>query len=125
MDIIQQAIEGIGLMLAKILRKDIDTHELVMEMYASDSEAGAVVTALFYAGDYNGAENLLFSELSKNFDLNLYLFGLDFYQKMNALTDEQLIKGNFTRDEIASGVRDLRKLLEGISSDEDISGDNE
>lgn len=117
MDIIQQAIEGIGLMLAKILHKDIDTHEMVMDMYASDSEVGAVVTALFYAGDYNGAENLLFSELSKNFDLNLYLFGIDFYQKMNALTDEQLSKGNFSREEVASGVKDLQKMLEDISVD--------
>ncbi len=58
------------------------------------------------AGDICGAEDLLYTEA--DLDDRRYLeLAVDFYSRLNDLTDRQLEEGGFSREEIQDGLRDL------------------
>ncbi len=56
--------------------------------------------------DINGAENYLFEILDRQ-DLKYLRLGLRFYDKINELTDRELEEGDFSRQEIMLGLKDL------------------
>ena len=61
--------------------------------------------------DINKAENILFEELDQ--DNIVYLkIGLEFYDRINKLSDIELKKLNFSREEIELGLKDLLKIYE-------------
>lgn len=62
----------------------------------------------------NEAENVLFEHLEGGVDGMLNV-ALDFYYRLSILSDEQLAKAGFTRDEIDMGVRDTLKMS-GLAS---------
>jgi hypothetical protein len=62
----------------------------------------------------NEAENLLFEHLGTGIEGGLSL-ALNFYHRLNLLTDEQLAVAEFSRGEIDAGLRDVIKLL-GLSA---------
>ena len=68
--------------------------------------------ALLNDGHLNEAENLLYEELDTNDREHLRL-ALDFYKRLNALSDAELESNNFSREDIVKGVGDI-KLLFGI-----------
>lgn len=57
------------------------------------------------------AENLLFDSLDPHNKSGLAL-ALDFYDRLNKMTDEELEQNDFSREEIDSGLRDVIKLYE-------------
>lgn len=58
------------------------------------------------AGDLCGAEDLLF-EAAEEGDMGCLEAGLDFYARLNELSDAQLEEAGFGRDEIQEGLHDL------------------
>src|SRR5690606_31429715 len=58
----------------------------------------------------NQAENLLFEKLETH-DMKYLEIAIDFYERLNELSDEQLEKGDFTREEIRIGLNDVLKLF--------------
>ena len=58
----------------------------------------------------NQAENLLFEKLETH-DIKYLEIAIDFYDRLNELSDEQLEKGDFTREEIKIGLNDVLKLF--------------
>ena len=58
---------------------------------------------------FNEAEDILFEKV-KNNDLIYMKIALDFYERINKLSDEELQKWNFTREEIKLGIEDILKL---------------
>ncbi|MEQ2456710.1 DUF6483 family protein [Flavonifractor hominis] len=65
------------------------------------------------AGDIGGAEDLLFEESDVN-DLRYLELAVDFYARLNDLSDEQLRQAGFGRDEIQEGLQDLAEQF-GVS----------
>lgn len=57
----------------------------------------------------NEAENILFEEIN-NSDLIYIEVAMDFYDRLNKLSDEELEIGNFTREEVKLGLEDVLKL---------------
>lgn len=57
----------------------------------------------------NEAEDILFEEINNN-DLIYMKVAMDFYDRLNKLSDDELEIANFTREEIKSGLEDLLKL---------------
>ena len=56
-------------------------------------------------GDYNGGEDLLFEQFVPE---PAYLaVAMDFYQRLSALSDEDLERGDFTREEVLDGLETL------------------
>ncbi len=60
-------------------------------------------------GSYGEAEDLLFDNMVYS-DKYIELAS-DFYQKLNALSNEQLEAGNFSRDEVYQGYLEIMSLL--------------
>lgn len=58
----------------------------------------------------NQAENLLFEKIETH-DIKYLEIAIDFYDRLNELSDEQLEKGDFTREEIKIGLSDALKLF--------------
>ena len=71
----------------------------------------------------NEAENLLFEHMGAGIEGGLSL-ALDFYHRLNLLTDEQLVAAAFSRGEIDAGLRDAVDLL-GLSAVLENSADTE
>ena len=57
----------------------------------------------------NEAEDILFEEVD-NKDLNYMKVAIDFYERINKLSDEELEIGSFTREEIKLGIEDILKI---------------
>jgi hypothetical protein len=60
------------------------------------------------------AENLLFEKLDTG-DRNYLTLALDFYQTINRLSDEELEKQNFSRNEIQEGLQQILKKFQVTS----------
>ena len=60
------------------------------------------------AGDLDGAEDLLF-EAAEEGGLGCLEAGVDFYARLNELTDAQLEQAGFEREEIQEGLEDLSR----------------
>ncbi len=97
-------------MLAKLLcGADTPRYELI------DANADTRVdvlylrlSALLEKGRYNEAENELYDGFLPD-DRDFLLLALAFYDRLNDLTDEQLEAGDFSREEVADGVREIAK----------------
>lgn len=57
----------------------------------------------------NEAEDLLFESVDTS-DLTYVKIAIDFYSRLNKLSDEELESADFTREEIKSGLEDILKL---------------
>ena len=64
-------------------------------------------------GRINEAENMLFEMLDNN-DTNNLILALDFYSRLNDMSDEELEAREFSREEIESGLDDIKAQF-GIS----------
>ena len=58
------------------------------------------------AGDIGGAEDLLYQRAEPE-DRRYLELAVDFYSRLNDLSDEQLEQGGFARDEVQDGLRNL------------------
>ena len=113
-DIIQQMIGDAAAMIAKILtggRKGNKKTEIIVEQSMGAEDLSLKLHHLVKAGEYNKAENVLFEQLEIYPTIDIYNVGLDFFETLDNLTDEQLAKGSYTREEIAQGIQDMTRLL--------------
>lgn len=64
--------------------------------------------ALVANGEIGRAEDLLFARLDWN-DQNSLALALEFYQKLNRMTDEDLEAGGFSRQEVWEGLQEAAR----------------
>jgi hypothetical protein len=89
-----------------ILGKEFSPYQLSGQdpMSPADQLHVQVVT-LLKEGDINGAEDALFEGIDPD-DRSIYEVGLDFYDRLNQLTDKELSQLDFSREEIRDGLTD-------------------
>ncbi|MBW4829288.1 MAG: hypothetical protein KZY61_10080 [Clostridiaceae bacterium] len=114
-DWLMRNIETIIQMVAKIIfKKDFERDNIQFDIYA---ESNSVEIHRLYEElidlinelKINEAENILFAEINNN-DLIYIKIAVDFYNRLNKLSDGELERANFTREEIKSGLEDVLKL---------------
>jgi hypothetical protein len=71
-----------------------------------------ILKRLVNDGEYNKAENMLFKTINKNSSQEIYQIAVNFYNLLLEKSDEELEKGNFTREEIYQGLQDIKKIYE-------------
>ncbi len=107
---IEMSIHGIARI---IFRKDSLEYALHDEQRSeADREADLLfikLCALITENKINEAENLLFSMLDST-NRDFLLLAVDFYQRLNALTDEQLAAAAFPREEIEAGLNEVKRI---------------
>lgn len=119
-DYIMRQIEGLSRCLAKVLfDRDEDDYQVVdSEGRFSDSDFfGYQLRRRLREGQINEAENLLFETVEREPRRDYLLIALQFYAELQAMTDEQLEKGGFSRAEIAEGIADLCGIY-GVTAEE-------
>lgn len=117
-DWIIRQIRNMGQAIAKIIfGKDSMEYELTDE--TNSERANLLYKELLYLLEslkINEAENLLFEKMEIG-DIKYLNIALDFYSRLNQLSDEQLEKGDFTRKEIKMGLEDALEIY-GINISE-------
>ncbi|MDO4534955.1 MAG: DUF6483 family protein [Clostridium perfringens] len=70
-----------------------------------------VLRELINNGDFNDGEDFLFENIVKEPSLRGRKIAFWFYKRLMNKSDDELTKGNFTRDEIIQGLADIKKLF--------------
>ena len=68
------------------------------------------LATLLESGQINEAEDLLFQSLNPD-DQTTLLLAVDFYQKLNTLSDEQLASHAFSRAEVLEGLQEMQRFF--------------
>lgn len=111
-DWIMRQVQMLAQMLAKILFGK-DTTDYIIENEDDLNGTDLLYKALcakLEKGDICGAEDLLFEALENGGKENLEV-AIDFYAKLNKMTDAQLQAGNFSREEAEDGLRNAAALF--------------
>ncbi|HGG0417693.1 hypothetical protein EXQ42_16215 [Clostridium botulinum] len=105
---IKKSIDDLGKLFGKTILendKNIDTEKI-----GSTDLFKIILNKLFYEGNYDKAENLIFEELEKNDSPEVYEIAVEFYNALLKKSDEELNEGNFSRDEIYQGLDDIERF---------------
>ncbi|APH15941.1 hypothetical protein NPD5_1327 [Clostridium sporogenes] len=105
---IKKSIDDLGKLFGKTILendKNIDTEKI-----GSTDLFKIILNKLFYEGNYDKAEDLIFEELEKNDSPEVYEIAVEFYNALLKKSAEELNEGNFARDEIYQGLDDIERF---------------
>ena len=110
-DWLMSQIRLLAASIAKIVfQKETVVYEVADEEDLGDTdELCLYLRALLDSGDINEAEDALFDALSPG-DQSLLLLAVDFYQRLNKLTDDELLLRRFSRAEIYDGLQEVQRI---------------
>ena len=120
-DYIMDMIEDFGEFLLNLRAKATHNEEFSIvnhdENLGEAGLQGIMLKRMCAAGKINEAENLLFDLLDEHPEPDYFYIALDFYKELSLYTDQKLTECNFSREEIADGLREVMDLAEqnGIS----------
>ena len=105
---LMQQIKGLAAALARIfLNKATTVYEIQDHKQKTQADMLYLeMQALLEDGRINEAEDLLFSHLD-TLDMEYMRLAIDFYAKLNDLSDDELDACDFSREEIDDGLHDL------------------
>lgn len=122
-DWFMEQIEMMTRFLGKVLfHKDLAPEEfqLVDAQSFSEGDLTAItVKRLLSQNRINEAENLIFDEIEKEASPRMLKIACDFYGALAQMEESQLAAADFSREEVAQGIRDIEDLY-GISHLESI-----
>ena len=95
-----------------LLQKEEDNNEIINLDEADSSDyIRILLKSLVLKHEYNKAENILFEEIKKNKSEKIYKIALDFYDLLMYQSDDKLKNGNFSREEIFQGLKDVNIIF--------------
>ena len=108
-DWLMDQIEGAINLIAKMFLHKNTTYYQVSTTNLSDSDLLYItLNNMIEKREINEAENLLFDEVTVLNESNLSIV-VNFYSKLNHLSDQSLEEANYSRDEISQGLYDIMK----------------
>ncbi len=94
-----------------VFKKDTAEYkELIEESLAGTDLLHKELLQFLSEGRICEAENFLFQNLDESCKSHLAL-SLDFYERLNLMSDEELEKGNFSREEIKDGLNNVLRIF--------------
>jgi hypothetical protein len=111
-DWLMSQIRLLAAAIAKVVfRKETVTYEIKDEEDLSDTdELYLYLNTLLESGEINEAEDALFEDMTPG-DQSLLLLAVDFYQRLNQLTDDELLLRHFSRAEIYEGLMEAQRIF--------------
>ncbi len=111
-DWVMRQIQSMIQLIARFFfKKDIIKYEIIDETNITQTDLlHKELIGLLNSLRINEAENLLYERIRTN-DLNHLAVALDFYRRLNELSDEQLEEASFSREEIKSGLEEISKMF--------------
>ncbi|HDK7155264.1 TPA: hypothetical protein PTV43_000367 [Clostridium botulinum] len=105
---IKKSIDDLGKLFGKTILKDDKKTDT--EKIGSTDLFKIILNKLFYEGNYDKAEDLIFEELEKNDSPEVYEIAVEFYNVLLKKSDEELNESNFLREEIYQGLDDIKRF---------------
>lgn len=114
---IERMIKELGRAIGKVFFKEYERPTLPLEAEAigSDDILKLLIEKYLKEQNYNKAENIIFDEIEKHESKEIYEIALGFYDTLSTKTDEELLKGGFSKEEISQGLYDLEIHLSKVS----------
>lgn len=111
-DWIIRQIEMVAQYVSRVLfQKDKIEYEILDEAHSTDTDRLHLrLLELLQAGRLCEAEDLLFEQLEPGNEAHVRL-ALDFYARLNDLSDKALEAGGLPREEVEEGLRDAMQAL--------------
>lgn len=119
-DYILRLTESVVRFYAGLLFPDKKLDEIEIKLLENIGELGLmqiILSRMIAAGQFNEAENFLFAEIEKNPRSEHYSIAEVFYAELSKKTDRELEHGNFSREEIEQGLKDLECYFSGIRNE--------
>lgn len=116
-DFLMRQIEDMVRFIAKVLfGKDLFKYEIIDEANLTQTDMlYAKLTALVSQRKLCEAEDLLYESIESG-NADHARIALDFYDTINALSDDELESSNFSREEIKDGLKQITAIL-GVEID--------
>lgn len=111
-DYLMRQIEDMVRFIAKVLfGKDLFKYEIIDEANLTQTDMlYAKLTALVSQRKLCEAEDLLYESIESG-NADHARIALDFYDTINALSDDELENSNFSREEIKDGLKQITAIL--------------
>ncbi|WP_335617769.1 DUF6483 family protein [Clostridium pasteurianum] len=106
---IESAVKNAGKLIFNKENDDIDT--ISIEAMDEKDILKIVLNRLVMECKYDEAENILFEQMEKTPSRDIFNIGIEFYNKLLVKSDEELLKGNFSKEEILQGLNDLKNMI--------------
>ena len=108
-ELINELVKNTG---KSLLQKEEDNNKIINLDEADSSDyIRILLKSLVLKHEYNKAENILFEEIKKNKSEKIYKIALDFYYLLMDQSDDKLKNGNFSREEIFQGLKDVNIIF--------------
>ena len=116
-DWFMREIENLSGAIAEVVfHKQHPKLERAVEQYSFDRDRlWTELMELVKNGDINHAEDILFNSIG-NVSYDLSSLGDEFYDYLNTLDDNFLIKSGFPRIEIEQGLEDFQKAIDAMAA---------
>ncbi|WP_040211009.1 DUF6483 family protein [Clostridium polynesiense] len=110
---IEKLITELGKNIGKTLmkKKEGSTEVINLKDATSSDLLPIILKGLILKKSYNKAENILFQELKNNTSQENYKIALDFYDSLMEKSEEELNQGDFSKEEVFQGLKDLELLF--------------
>lgn len=110
---LEELFKNLGKAGAKLLlNKEEKKSEVInLDQISSSDILPGVLKRLVNEGEYNRAEDVLFKEWSEDSSEGMYNIAVDFYALLLGKTDEELRRGNFSREEIQQGLSEIEEKM--------------
>ncbi|MGO5064112.1 MULTISPECIES: DUF6483 family protein [unclassified Clostridium] len=105
---IKKSLDDLGKLFGKTILKD--EKEIDSAKISSTDLFKIILNKLFYEGNYDKAEDLIFDELEKKNSSEVYEIAVEFYNTLLKKNDEELNESNFSREEIYQGLDDIKSF---------------
>ena len=104
-------IESIAQFVARVVFQKSEVHYEIenSEMYTHLDKLYLTLEHLIEAGLLGEAEDMLFDQIE--YTDKFTQLATDFYTRLNALSNEELAAGNFSRDEVYDGYIEILAML--------------
>lgn len=108
-ELINELVKNTG---KSLLQKEEDNNEIInLDEVDSSDYIWILLKSPVLKHEYNKAENILFEEIKKNKSEKIYKIALDFYDLLMDQSDDKLKNGNFSREEIFQGLKDVNIIF--------------
>jgi len=108
---LEELFKNLGKTGAKFLlnNEEKENDVINLDQISSANILPGVLKRLIYEGEFNKAENVLFKEWNDDIPDDMYRIGVDFYKLLMDKTDEELNRGDFSREEIFQGLKEVEE----------------
>lgn len=111
-DYILDMVENLGRSLGKLVVDSEDDSEPIIVEDLSDKDMIKVILKKFiYEKKYSEAEDILFKFAETREYEYIGEIGQWFYKELSVKSDNELIEGGFSRDEIEQGLKDFKAII--------------